>query len=132
MSNDERFLKAAHSEGGRSVSVVGSTLVASAVGIRSRLSAKTIVTIIRGTTKIDSEEKAALTKAVDSIETDTTLGEKDAQDAVETIDRIREELSERPPSAKRVSRFVNYLAAISKTASEAIQECQSVRKLLSA
>lgn len=130
MSNDERFLKAAREEGGQSVSVVGSTLIASVARHNSRVSPRTITTIIRGTTRIDAETKAALTLAVDLIETDTSLGAKDGADAVETIDRIREELSERPPDGKRVKRFVANLNAISNPAGAAVEECDAIRKLI--
>ena len=64
MTKEERFLITAHAEGGLSVSVAGSTYRASAMAITPRVSARTAVIIIRGTTRIDSPIKAALTEAV--------------------------------------------------------------------
>ncbi len=89
MTEQERFLKAARAEAGQSVSVAGSTLLPSAVGFNNRVSARTISTIIRGTTRIDAETKGALGQALELIETDATLGARDTADAVETIDRLR-------------------------------------------
>lgn len=71
-------------------------------------------------------------EAVDRIETDANLAPKDAEDAVDTVDRLREELSEPHPVAKPVRRFVDNLAAISPTAADAVRECESIRTLLSA
>ena len=132
MTKEERFLITAHAEGGQSVSVAGSTYRASAMAITPRVSARTAVIIIRGTTRIDAPVKAALTEAVDRIETDASLDPKDAQDAVDTVDRLREELSEPLPIAKRVRRFVNTLADISPSAADAVRDCESIRTLLSA
>lgn len=130
MTDQERFLRAARAEGGQSVSVAGSTLLASAVGFHSRVSARTISTIIRGTTRIDAETKGALNRALEFIESDAALGSKDSADAVETIDRLREELSEVPPDFKRVRRFLANLTAISTPAAKAVEECRAVRESL--
>lgn len=111
MTKEERFLITAHAEGGQSVSVAGSTYRASAMAITPRVSARTAVVIIRGTTRIAAPIKAALTEAVD---------------------RLREELSEPLPIAKRVRRFVNTLADISPSAADAVRDCESIRTLLSA
>jgi hypothetical protein len=130
MSDEDRFLNTAREESGQSVSVVGSTLIASAVGVKSRVSARTITTIIRGTTKLDEGMKKALVSAMDMVEADKSLGDKDRQDATNTIDQLREELSESPPDAKRVKRFVNTLSVISEPAATPLREYEPIRAML--
>ncbi len=126
MTKEERFLITAHAEGGQSVSVGARTVSTSRRG-----SSPLVVGIyFRGTTRIDAPVKAALMEAVERIETETGLDPKDAQDAVDTVDRLREELSEPLPIAKRIRRFVENLAAISPSAADAVRECESIRTLL--
>ena len=130
MTDKDRFLKAAQEEGGQSVSVVGSTLIASAVGVNSRVKARTITTIIRGTTKLDDGTKSVLVAAMDAVELDQSLSDKDRGDANNSIDQIREELSETTPDVKRVRRFVNNLAAISELAAEPLRQFEPIRVML--
>jgi hypothetical protein len=130
MSNNDRFLTAALEEGGQPIGVVGSTLLASAIGMKMRVSPRTVAAIIRGTTKLDAGTKTALVSAVDAVETDTALAAKDRQDATDTVDQIREELSEKQPDAKRVRRFVNNLAAISEPAAAPLREHEPIKALL--
>jgi hypothetical protein len=130
MNDKDRFLKAAREEGGQSVSVVGSTLIASAVGVNSRVKARTITTIIRGTTKLDDHTKGVLVAAMEAVESDQSLGDRDRVDANNSVDQLREELSEPTPDAKRVKRFVNNLAAISEAAAEPLRQFEPIREML--
>ncbi len=132
MTREERFLAAAHEEGKHSISVAGSTLVASAVGVGSRVSARAVVAIIRGTTKIDAATKAALGRAVEEVEGDAALGARDKQDAVDAIDRLREELGEGAVEPKRVRRLFDTLAGISRPAADAVRACPAVASHLGA
>ncbi len=130
MNNTEQFLKTALAENGMPIGAGFGPHYEPIPGAPRGLTPRNAMTIIRGTTFLDPATKNALVEAVDCIETDSSLRQNDVFDAVETIDRIREELSEREPGSKRLRRFVDSIAAISQPAADAVRGIEKVQALL--
>jgi hypothetical protein len=125
-TTEDPFMKIAREEGEYDISA-GVRL--SAVGLRPLLSMPTVRVIVRATGRLDEPTRSAMMRAVDGFEA-VPLAPRDREEAADTLDRLREELSEAHPDARRVRRFVNNLAAISEPAAAPLREHEPIKAML--